>query len=165
MCMDMPTVEKVALDASLNYVVKSYDRVSYMIENSKRLEEERHQFSIKHGFAYKRPQYFKNCLVIGWKHRKRKDKNFIDYDRIKEYAALCHEMSEKYKLYDEKDPLLDCDLRLLKIGIYSSYSFFKTWAIPNEFQEIQEYILQKLPEWAVVKKTSLIKEQKNESFF
>lgn len=139
-------------EKSMSAALNANDRVAYMVENLERLEEERHQFSIKYGFAYKRPQDFKNCIVIGWKHRKRKDKSFIDYDRIKEYAALCHEISEKYKLYDEKHPLLDCDLRLLKIGIYSFHSFFKTWAIPNEFQEIQEHILQKLPEWAVVKK-------------
>jgi len=139
MCMDMP-----------NQI--GNDRVAYMVENRKKLEAERHQFGIKHGFVGKRSQYFKDCLVIRWKHRTRKDKNFIDYDRINEWAELCNEISEKYNLYDDKNPLLESELKLLKVGIYVFRSFSLTWAIPNEFKEIQEYVLSKVPAWAIVSK-------------
>jgi hypothetical protein len=127
------------------------DRVEYMVNNLKQLEQRRFQFSKEYGFAYKRPQNYKDCIVVRWKPRKRKDKNFIDYDRIEEYVAICHEISQKYNLYDEKDLLLESSLRLIKIGIYVSPSYhLNTWAIPNEFKEIQEYVLSKLPSWATV---------------
>lgn len=127
------------------------DRVQYMIENLKQSQSDKHQFSIKHGFAYKRPQNFKDCIVIRWKHRRRKDKDFIDYERIKECADLCHEISEKYDLYDENHVFLEFDLRAIKVGVYAFFGWsYKIWAIPNEFKEIQEFIIPKLPAWAIV---------------
>ena len=128
------------------------DRVQYMIDNTLKLENDRYQFSVKHGFSGKRPQHFKDCIVIRWKHRKRKNKDFIDYERIEEYVALCHEISQKYNLYNEKHPLLESSLRLLGVGIYVFSEWNKVWAIPNEFKRIQEFILPKLPVWAMVTK-------------
>lgn len=131
-------------------------RVDYMIANRRNLEDQQHQFCIKHGFAWKRPQNFKNCVVIRWKHRKRKKdlvkqvNTFIDYERIESYVAFCHKLEKRYKLTDERDLFLDSELKLFKAGIYcfcDGYS--KVWAIPNSNRKIK-YILKNLPSWAVV---------------
>lgn len=120
-----------------------------MVENRQRLETLRHDFALKHGFAYKRTQNYKNCVVIRWKASQKKYK--INYERIEEYTALCAEISDKYKLWEEQDPFLESELRLAKIGIYVLCEWdYRTWAIPNENKEIQEYVLGKVPSWAKV---------------
>lgn len=130
------------------------DRVQYMIENLQKLEQDRFEFVLKYGFR-NRTQNFNDCIVVRWKHRKRKDKDFIDYERIEEYASLCHEISEKYNLNDERNPLLEFRLKALKVGIYVFFEWnHQTWAIPNEFKEIQEFIIPKLPSWAFLTKKS-----------
>ena len=125
------------------------DMVKILVENRQRLEALRHDFALKHGFAYKRTQNYKNCVVIRWKDSRKKYK--INYKRIEEYVAICNEISDKYKLWEEQDPFLEPQLRLVKIGIYALYDWdYQTWAIPNENKEIQEYILGKIPSWAKV---------------
>lgn len=131
------------------------DRVQCMVNTLKKLESDRYEFGIKHEFARKRPQDYKNCVVIRWKHRKRKNKDFIDYERIEEYVVLCHEITDKYQLRDEENSWLEFSLRAFKAGIYvSTHWDFHVWAIPNEFQEIQEFVLSKIPAWAVVTRRS-----------
>lgn len=112
-----------------------------------KLEDDRHKFAIKYGFAYKRAQDFKNCIVIRWKTSPKKYK--ISHSRIDEYVKIANEISQKYDLYIEEYPLLSFDLLLLNAGIYVFSTFdYKAWAIPNENKEVQEYVLSKLPKWA-----------------
>ena len=125
------------------------DRIKFLVENHRRLEALRHDFALKHGFAFTRTQNYKNCVVIRWKASRKKYE--INYKRIEEYTALCAEISDKYKLWEEQDPFLESELRLAKIGIYVLYEWdYRTWAIPNENKEIQEYVLGKIPSWAKV---------------
>jgi hypothetical protein len=126
--------------------------VEYMVANLKKLEKLRHQIAVDHGFAYKRAQHFKNCVVIRFKHRKRKNKDFIDHERIEEYVGIAHAISDHYQLWDEKHMFLEAELRLAKIGIYVKLSWCNIWAIPNSLPELQEYVLGLLPEWAEVTK-------------
>lgn len=120
-----------------------------LVENRQRLETLRHNFAIKYNFAYKRTRDYKNCVVIRWKASRKKYE--INYKRIKEYVTLCEEISDKYKLWEEQDLFIESELRLAKIGIYVLYEWdYKTWAIPNENKEIQEYVLGKIPSWAKV---------------
>jgi len=124
-------------------------RVRQLVELRKRLENERWAFAQKHGFAYTRAQNFKNCIVIRWKTSRTKYK--IIYPRIEEYTKIAHDLSDKYKLWNDEDPFLDSSLRLLGAGIYCFNEWgHNTWAIPNEYKEMQEYVLSKLPKWAKV---------------
>jgi len=126
--------------------------VEYMTNNYRTLEALRHEFGIKHGFCYKRAQHYKDCIVIHWKHRKkRSDKSFIDYERISDYVAVAHAVCDKYELRDDRHPLLDPDLMLAKIGIYCFISWHRTWAIPNVNKDVQDFVLSKLPDWAEVR--------------
>ena len=119
------------------------ERVKWLVENHKKLEEERWNFAVKHGFAYKRPQDFKNCIVIRWKWV---FKHKINYPLLEEYTKISHDLSDKYNLWDEKNILLETELRLIKAGIYCFTEFSNTvWAIPNEFKEVQDYVLSKIP--------------------
>jgi len=114
----------------------------------------KHEFSKKHGFAYKRPQDFRNCIVIRWKTS---NKSKINYDHIDDYVRLCHHLCDKHNL-EELPLFIDNDLKLIKIGIYCFCSWdCQTWAIPNEYKELQDYILSKVPKWA---KISVKKEKK-----
>ena len=123
--------------------------VQKLIAIRTKLEDERHQFALKHGFAYKRAQDFKSCVVIRWKTSRKKYE--INHPRLDEYGKTTHELSEKYDLYVEEYPLLSVDLRLLKAGIYVFSSWdYQAWAIPNENKEIQDYVLSKLPKWVKV---------------
>ncbi len=128
---------------------ESEARVDYMIKDIRRIEENRHQYAIKHGFAWKRPQDFKNCIVIYWRYREKKNKpGFIDYERIDEYVAVAHAIRDKYNLFDERHPLQDAQSYLSKIGIHSGIYTHTVWAIPNEHKELQDYVLSILPPWA-----------------
>jgi hypothetical protein len=120
----------------------------YITNNRRDLEQKRFEFAEKHGFRFKRPQDFKNCVTIHWKHRKRKG---IDYERIVEHAKIAREICKKYQLLDDKNPFLETALMLVKIGVYCSYSYHDVWAIPNSNKEIQEFVLSKLPKWAEVR--------------
>ena len=123
-------------------------RVEQLSNIRRELESQRHNFAIKHGFAWKRAQNFKNCIVIRWKTA---TKTGVNYKKINEYVDLCHHLSDKYNLWVEEHPLLDSQLRLIKVGIYCFYAWdYQAWAIPNECKELQEYILSKLPKWAIV---------------
>jgi len=121
-----------------------------MIKNRRELSEAQHQFIIKYDFIYTRPQNYKNCLVIRWKTvRKPWPMTPLHHKRVKEYVAISHSLSDKYKLWDEKDMLLEEELRLFRIGIYVCFQhLYKLWAIPNEFKEVQDLVLSKLPKWA-----------------
>lgn len=122
--------------------------VKRLIEMRSKLETERHQFGIKHGFVFKRPQNFKDCIVIRWKFCRKYE---IIYPRLDVYGKILHHLSEKYDLYVEEDPLRSADLRFLKIGIYVfPYLNYQAWAIPNDNKEIQDYVLSQLPKWAEV---------------
>jgi hypothetical protein len=123
-------------------------RVERLTEIQTKLEEERFQFGNKHGFVYKRPQNYKNCIVIRWKITRKKYE--INHTRLNEYGRITDELSKKFDLYMEEFPLLGVELRLLKIGIYVSWSSYPMWAIPNEFKEIQDYVLSNLPKWVQV---------------
>ena len=128
------------------------ERIAYMINNLQQLEQGRWEFANKYGFAYKRVQDYKNCLVIRWPHRKKKkDKNYIDHDRIQVMVNVAHALRDKYGAWDEKHMLLSSDDVFHTIGVYSHHSFTKVWAIPNEFKEVQEFVLSRLPDWAVVR--------------
>lgn len=128
------------------------NRIAYITANKRKLENDRQAFAVKHSFWLKRAQDFKHCVVIRWKHRKKKnDKDFIDYERIDQWVDITHNLCDKYELWDERHPFLDTDLMLSKIGIYCFYSWdCKTWAIPNDNKEIQEYVLSQLPAWVKV---------------
>ena len=124
------------------------ERVKELTNIRLELEDKRHKFAVKHGFAWKRAQNFKNCIVIRWKTI---NNGKIDYQKIDEYVDLCHHLSDKYNLWIEKYPLLESQLRFINVGIYCFYEWsHQTWAIPNESKELQEYILSKLPKWARV---------------
>lgn len=124
-------------------------RVQQLIAIRREREEARHEFAVKHGFAYKRAQNFKNCIVIRWKTSRIKYE--INYPRIEEYVKISHDLSDKYKLWHKDDLLLDAELRLFKGGIYVFHEWdHHTWAIPNEYKEMQDYVLSKLPKWAKV---------------
>ena len=128
------------------------ERVQELIDLRQKLENDKHQFAIKHGFAYKRAQNFKNCIVIRWKTRTKFGVlNESFYKKAEEYADFCRHLSDKFDLWIEKFPLFENDLRLLKIGVYCFYTWdYQAWAIPNEFKEIQDYILERVPKWAKV---------------
>jgi hypothetical protein len=122
-----------------------------MVANLRELEEFTHNFAVKHGFAYRRAQDYKKCLVIRWKHRTRKDKNFIDHERIEEYVKVSHAVRDKYGLWDEKHPLLDSQSVLAKAGIYCITSWHnRLRAIPDEYKEVQDFVLSLLPSWVTV---------------
>lgn len=124
-------------------------RVRQLVELRKDLENKRHEFAKKHGFAYTRAQNFKNCIVIRWKTSRVKYE--INHPRIEEYVKIANELSDKYGLWNDVDLLLEISLRLLGAGIYCFNEWgHNTWAIPNEYKEIQEYVLSKLPKWAKV---------------
>jgi hypothetical protein len=118
------------------------------------LSEELHQFAVKYNFSYKRPQYFKNCIVIRWKTSSKPYKlTRLVYNRIEEYVRLAHDLTDKHNLWDANDSFCDEELRLFRIGIYVGNGTIKYWAIPDDFKETQDYVLSKLPKWAkVVKK-------------
>lgn len=125
--------------------------VQYLIADNKKLEEARFEFAKEHGFAFKRPEHFKDCVVIRFPHRRRTDPDFVDHQRINEYVDFMHSVEEHFKLHDEKHPLLDSDLMLIKAGIYSFYSWRKkVWAIPNSNAEVKAFVLANLPKWATV---------------
>ncbi len=124
-------------------------RVKQLVKILEDREEECHQFALKHGFAYKRPQDFKDCILIKWKWVK---KGIIDYPKLEEYTALSHKISDRYNLWVKEDLLLESRLRLFKGGIYCFSDWLcHAWAIPNEFKEVQDYVLRNLPEWAEVR--------------
>lgn len=127
-------------------------RVEYLIKNRRERMDAQHQFALKYELAYKRAQDYRNCLVIRWKTvRKPWPMTPLHHKRVEEYVAISHALSDKYKLWDEKDILLEEELRFYKVGIYVIYqSNYKLWAIPNEFKEVQDYVLIKLPKWAKV---------------
>lgn len=135
-------------------------RVKYMIKNRKKRTEELYQFRLKHGLIYKRPQHYKNCIVIRWKTVRNPFKKGSDcemtplhYKRIEEYVKISHEVADHYDLWDKKDMFLEEELRLYKVGIdVHCQSYYKLWAIPNEFKEIQDFVLNKVPKWAKVTK-------------
>jgi hypothetical protein len=142
--------EVYAMNADETYYnLKEFNaRVKRLIEIRKEREKELHEFALKHNLAYKRPQDFKDCIVIRWRWSRIKYK--INYPRLEEYVALCHHLSDKYNLRHEEDPLLDNHLKLYKIGIYCFDSFCKCWAIPNEYKEVQDYVISKLPKWVQI---------------
>lgn len=128
------------------------DRIEYLVNDLRNLEKAAHEFAKQNGFWPARPQDFKDCLLISWKLRKRKDKDFIDYERINQKVDIAHQIFEKYDIYDEKHPLLDFRLMLFKAGIYSFYDWYhEKWAIPNHNKEMQDFLLPLLPTWAEVK--------------
>lgn len=109
----------------------------------------RREFAIRHGFAYKRAQNFKDCIVIRWKTSTKK--NEINYSRIDEYVEISSQLSDKYDLWVKDNPFLEIELRLLKANIYVFTTWdYNAWAIPNEYKEVQDYVLTKLPKWAKV---------------
>ena len=115
----------------------------------KELLSARREFAAKHCFAYKRAQNFKNCIVIRWKTSTKK--HVISHSRIDEYVEISGQLSDKYNLWVEDNPLLEIELRLLKANIYVFTTWdYKAWAIPNEYKEVQDYVLSKLPKWAKV---------------
>ena len=124
-------------------------KIESMVANIRKLEALRHQLAIDYGFAYKRPQNFKNCIVIRWKLRKRKSEDFIDYERIEECTCVKHMVCDHYDLWDSKHMLLDYDLMLAKVSIYCRREEH-IWAIPNDKKKVQDYVLSKLPSWAKV---------------
>jgi len=114
-------------------------------------ENEMFEFSKKHGFAWARPQDFKNCITIHWKQRKRKDKKFIDHKRIIEQVDIMHRIFDKY-ITNWTEEWLDSEYRLSTIGIYSfTHCMHKVWAIPNEYKDVQDHVISMLPEWAEVR--------------
>lgn len=126
-------------------------RVARLVAKHEKESENRMAFAAKFDFSFKRPQYFKNCITIRWKATKKKYE--IDHDRLREYTKICEDLSDKYGLWEEDDPFMDTESRLLKAGIYlTSSSDFHLWTIPNEYKEVQDYVLSKLPEWAKVTK-------------
>lgn len=139
---------------------KRDERVEYMIANRDKRTKELHEFRIKHGLIYKRPQHYKNCLVIRWKTVRnpfKKGSNCemtpLHHKRIEEYVQISHAIADKYELWDEKDIFLEEELRLYKIGIDIHHQcYYKLWAIPDEFKEIQELVLKNLPKWAIAVK-------------
>jgi hypothetical protein len=134
---------------STGSAMNAEERVQWLVENRKKLMDEKHAFAVKHGFAYKRSQNYKDCVVIRWKASQVKYK--INHPRIEEYVSVCHAVSDKYNLWDEDDPFLDSDLRLMQAGIYCITEWeHPTWAIPNEFKEVQDFVLSSLPKWAKV---------------
>jgi hypothetical protein len=73
----------------------------------------------------------------------------LHHKRIGEYVEISHSICEKYNLWDENDMFLEEELRLYKIGIDIHYQcYYKLWAIPDEFKDIQKLVLRKLPKWA-----------------
>jgi hypothetical protein len=114
-------------------------------------ETESFEFSKKHGFAWVRPQDFKNCITIHWKYRRKRNKTFIDYDRITEQVDIMHRIFDKY-IPNWTEEWLDSEYRLSTIGIHSfTHYCHKVWAIPNEYKDIQDHVISVLPEWAEVR--------------
>lgn len=127
-------------------------RVERLVEIHRVMEERIHQFAVKYGFAYKRPQYFKKCVVIRWKTSPKKNVLYgINYPQIEEYTKFSHGLCDKYGLWDMEDILQGIDFMLIKAGIYVFHQWnYKMWAIPDENKEVQEYVLNNLPKWAKV---------------
>lgn len=124
-------------------------RVQQLIAIRTKLELARQEFSDKHGFAFKRAQNYKNCIVIRWKASRVKYE--INYPRIEEFTKISHELANEHDLWIKEYPLIESQLLLCQIGIYSFHEWGHiTWAIPNEFKEIQDCVLSRLPKWAKV---------------
>jgi hypothetical protein len=121
--------------------------VKRLIEIRKEREKELYEFKLKYDLIYKKPQYFRNCIVIRWRWSR---KYKINYPHLEEYVDFCHHLSNKYNLSHKEDPFLDNHLKLYKIGIYCFDEFCKIWAIPDEYKEIQDYVISKLPKWIQV---------------
>lgn len=129
------------------------ERIDYITQQYVFLEDRKHEFAKKNGFAYKRAQDFKNCVLIKWKwvNSRRKTSNQIDYAKLNEYVDLCHKLRERYNLFDEQVPLMETDLVLIKAGIYCFTNWHnKCWAIPNENEEVKNYVLNNVPNWGEV---------------
>lgn len=127
------------------------ENVIKRIESRSKLVDDKHNFAIRYGFAYKRSQDFKDCIVIRWKPLGSKQK--INYARIEEYVDFCHTLIKKYNLLDENNLFLDLDLKLMKTNTYCITEWnHHTWAIPNEFKTIQKFVLTNLPKSAKVSK-------------
>ncbi len=125
------------------------EKVKRLVDMRKELLTARFEFATKHGFAYKRAQNFKNCIVIRWKCSTKKD--VVNHDRIEEYVELSRKISDKYDLWVKDNPLLEIELRLLKANIYVFTTWdYNAWAIPNEYKGVQDYVLSKLPKWVKV---------------
>jgi hypothetical protein len=141
MFQQYPNLKKT-LDKRNKKNLSEEEIIQKMVDIDKKLMLTKIEFSDKHGFAYKRPQNFKNCIVIRWKTS--------NHSKIEEYTELSNNLSEKYNLWETDSPFLEIQLRLIKIGIYVLYESYFIWAIPNEFKDIQEEVLNKLPKWAKV---------------
>ncbi len=113
--------------------------------NRDELVEIRHAFAVKHGFIYKSPQYHKNCIVIRWKING-------SFKKANEYFDVCNKVFVNYKLINasgKEDWLIETSLRLVMANIYDSVFWdYHHWSIPNEFKEVQEYVMTLLPKWA-----------------
>jgi hypothetical protein len=124
---------------------------------------DRAKFMDKHGFSFKKPSQFKDCLVIRFPHRKintsggRNSLGF-DYQRAREISRLWCNLTRNFsKPADFVDNMsYGPDLGLPYLGVYTSRtgikSFIPLWAIPNEYEKVQNFILENLPEWAKVTK-------------
>jgi hypothetical protein len=117
------------------------------IENRQKLHMERLEFGKKYGFLHKRPEHYRNCLVIRWKHSTKK----IEYSKIDDYVEVCCKVCDHYNLW-VKDPFLDTELKVLRIGIYATIHWdYHVWAIPNDYPQVQEFVLKYIPQWVKLK--------------
>ncbi len=129
------SIQKSLIDSPSN-------RVQTLAELFKSQDEARHEFAKKHGFAYRRAQDYRDCVVIRWKAGKAFTKAW--YGKIDEYVALASDLSNEYNLWIE-------EVRMLGTGIYVlTEGDNHVWAIPNEYWDVQENVLAKVPKWAKV---------------
>jgi hypothetical protein len=131
-----------------NDKAKAMNRVEQLVTKRQAAAERRHAFAIEHGFAYKRPQDFRNCIVIRWKFCDKKYQ--VNYDKLAEYSEVYRLLGETYGLFEADDPFLDSEYVVLKAGVFSCEHYCRVWAIPNQFKSTQEFVLARIPKWAKV---------------
>lgn len=105
------------------------------------------QFAEKHGFLSQGTQAFKNCLLIKFDFGGKT----IRRQRIIEKTEF---QAKVFKHFEKQPPIsfsdaMDTEGRLVNLGIYLSYHWDRPyWAIPNEFSEVQAFVIQYCPIWA-----------------
>lgn len=121
------------------------DRVERLTKHYEKWRQYRSELGDKYDFSYKRPQNYKNCLVIRWKKKLSSPVTSADFT---EEAEVKHTIYAKYGV-DESDLdwFMDSEFKLAKVGIYVYRSNFPIWAIPNDNKELQDFVLTLLPKW------------------
>lgn len=114
-------------------------------------------FAQIHGFYMKAPHYWKNCLVLKFDFGRFSQESGPTrtkfHQKVKEKTSFLFTVLDRFETSARKSGGLDMEGRLVELGIYQTYYWSKPhWGIPDQFPEVQAYVLQNLPEWVEVKK-------------